>query len=104
MRNTGAFHKNMEVFRCEICVVEQLCNGERVLKWCVVQITLDVRCDDTVFLHKTCSILSLKPAVEDFIVLVFCESVSGLPLLGSIGKNKRLMLRGISSFRSEWIG
>ena len=45
--------------------------------------------------------LSLKPTVGDFIVLVFCESVSGLPLLGSIGKNKRLMLWGISSFRSE---
>lgn len=104
MRNTGTFHKNMGAFRCEIRVVEQLRNGGQVLKWCVVQITLDVRCDDTVFLHKTCSILSLKPAVEDFIVLVFCESVSGLPLLGSIGKNKRLMLRGISSFRSEWIG
>lgn len=78
--------------------------GKQVLKWYVVQITLNIKRDDTVFLHKTHSMLSLKPTVGDFIVLVFCESVSGLPLLGSIGKNKRLMLWGISSFRSEWIG
>ena len=61
----------MGAFRCEICVVEQLRNGKRVLKWRIVQITLDVKHDDTVFLHKTHSMLSLKPTVGDFIVLVF---------------------------------
>ena len=61
----------MGAFRCEICVVEQLRNGKRVLKWRIVQITLDVKRDDTVFLHKTHSMLSLKPTVGDFIVLVF---------------------------------
>ena len=73
MRNTGAFHKNTGVLRCEICVVEQLCSEEQVLKRCIVQMTLGVKRDDTVFLHKTRLTLSLKPIVGDFIVLVFCE-------------------------------
>lgn len=60
----------MGAFRCEIRVVEQLRNGGQVLKWCVVQITLGVKRDDTVFSYKTYLMLSLKPTVGDFIVLV----------------------------------
>ena len=44
------------------------------MKWRIVQITLNMKRDNIVFLHKTRSMLSLKPAVGDFIVLVFCES------------------------------
>lgn len=85
MRNTGTFHKNMGAFRCEIRVVEQLRNGGQVLKWCVVQITLGVKRDDTVFSYKTYLMLSLKPTVGDFIVLVFCESIK----LASLGRQYR---------------
>lgn len=55
----GAFHKNTGTFRCEICVVEQLRDGKQVLKWCVVQITLNIKRVDAGFLHKTHSALSL---------------------------------------------
>lgn len=75
MRNTGAFHKNMRAFRCEICVVEQLCDGKQVLKWCIVQITLNAKRVDAEFLHKTRLALSLKPTVGGFIALAFCESM-----------------------------
>ena len=85
MSNTGAFHKNMGAFRREICVVEQLRNGRQVLKRYIVQITLNIKRDDTVFLHKTRLTLSLKPTVGDFITLVFCESVK----LASLGRQYR---------------
>lgn len=85
MRNTGAFHKNMGAFRCEICVVEQLRDGKQVLKWCVVQITLNIKRVDAEFLHKMHSALSLKPIVGDFIALAFCESVK----LASLGRQYR---------------
>lgn len=75
MRNTGTFHKNMGAFRCEICVVEQLRNEKQVLKWRIVQITLNIKRVDAEFLHKTHSMLSLKPTVGDFFALVFYESV-----------------------------
>ena len=59
--------------------------GKQVLKWCVVQITLNIKRDDTVLLHKTHSMLSLKPTVGYFIVLVFCESIK----LASLGRQYR---------------
>lgn len=55
------------------------------LKRCIVQITLGVKRDNTVFLHKARLTLSLKPIVGDFIVLVFCESVK----LASLGRQYR---------------
>lgn len=49
-------------------------DSKQVLKWCIAQITLNIKRVDTRFLHKTHSMLSLKPTVGGFIVLVFCES------------------------------
>ena len=60
-------------------------NGRQVLKRYIAQITLDMKRDDAVFLHKTHSMLSLKPTVGDFIVLVFCESIK----LASLGRQYR---------------
>ena len=81
----GGFHKNMGAFRCEIWGVEQLCNGERVLKWCVVQITLNLKRINSLFLHKAQSMISLKLTEGEFIVLVFCESIK----LASLGRQYR---------------
>ena len=63
----------MGAFRREIGVVEQLRNERQVLKRCIVQITLNIKRGYTVFLHKTHSMLSLKPTVGDFIVLFFVK-------------------------------
>ena len=65
----------MGVFRCEICVVEQLCDGKQALKWRIVQITLGLGCVNPLFSYKSHSLLSLKPTVGDFIALAFCESM-----------------------------